>query len=123
MVSMLALMAALMMTSPLFVKPNRPATPPLVYAEDFDACYWTGQVMCTAAGCYCGPRSVLIDREEYRPAADAITLTAPEPFGAYSCELRDGSPAVQAAPEVGPSYQPGDMQLSPNWRDEMGFGQ
>jgi hypothetical protein len=112
---MLALMMTLMLTSPHAV--NRPA--PLTYQEDFDDCARTGQVMCTAY-CWCAPRMVVLDRFDYRPSEPAtVALTKPEPFGAYPCELHEGSPAVQAAPvSEGP-----EMQLSPSWRDEMGFGQ
>lgn len=100
---------------------------PFYPSEELDGC--TGQVICpfTATGrmCYCAPPVVRLGSWDPRPAPgewpDAPTLSAPEPFGAYPCELRDGSPAVQAAPSP-PAPEPGDMQLSPSWRDEMGFG-
>lgn len=97
---------------------------PFYATEELDAC--PGQVICpfTPSGgrfCICAPASVRLGDWDPRPAPgewpDQPTLTAPEPFGAYPCELRDGAPAVQSAAE------PGDMQLSPYWRDEMGFGQ
>lgn len=115
---MLALMAVLFLASPL--PPPAPKYPPGYYSDEC-----AGQVLCPFAPdgtryCICAPGVVVLDRFDYRPSEPAtVALTKPEPFGAYPCELHEGSPAVQAAPvSEGP-----EMQLSPSWRDEMGFGQ
>ena len=93
---MLALLAAMALSGPVFVAQPRVQ---LIYAEDFDACSWTGQVLCEPGFCWCGPRVVVLDRFDYRPSEPVtVELTKPEPFGAFPCELHEGSPSVQASP-------------------------